>query len=299
MILEETTKVPPRGLATHLLSERGSITVLVAFLIPIMVLLIALVLNIGQLLFEKIRLQNTVDACALAAATVQSVGLNEIADLNNELEREYGNLKNKILAPPTIWHNMNQGLRALNYYRSVFSHIRRYQERANRSYATRAKQIAVKVMGINKPAGCSWSLKSDIAARLTGYRIMPPRSVSFMYVPGSCKKCPPIPTTKWSNARAGTPAYIGPWPWYIHDGRYPSIRQALPPLPYVTSVRVRIKKSGQTTYSAFELTQEPGSFVLGGRLFGRTPVLRASAAAKPAGGHIYDCKPYYSPVMIR
>ena len=48
--------------------ERGSVTVFVALMLPILALMIFLVVNIGQLVFEKIRLQNTADACALSAA---------------------------------------------------------------------------------------------------------------------------------------------------------------------------------------------------------------------------------------
>jgi hypothetical protein len=276
----------------YLLSEKGSITVIVAFLIPIMILMVVLVVDIGQLVIDKIRLQNTVDACALAAATIQSVGLNEIADLNNELRLKYKKLTS-ILNSGT-WRSLSEGRKAMAFYRKILNNIRKYQITANKSYAAKAKHIATKVMLINKSAGSTWSIKPDIDARLMGYTLMPPRIVEFIYVPGSCKKCPIIPTKKWSNALAGNPAFHG-----IHDGRYPSSRQALPPLAYLTDVRVRIKKTAQTTYSAITLTQNPKGFALGSSLFGRMPLLRAYAKAKPVGGHIYNCKPEYRPLMIK
>jgi hypothetical protein len=276
----------------HRLSEKGSISVLVAFLIPIMILMVVLVVDIGQLVIDKIRLQNAADACALAAATVQSAGLNEIADLNNELRLNYKKLIN--ILNSGIWHSLGEGRKAIEFYEKIFKHIRKYQMAANKSYAAKAKQVATRVMHSNRPAGSAWSINSDSNPILMGYTLMPPRIVEFIYLPGSCKKCPIIPTKKWSNDRAGNPAFNG-----THDGRYPSSRQALlPPLPYFTGVKVRIKKVGQTTYSGITLTQNPKGFALGSSLFGRMPSLDAYAKAKPAGGHIYNCKPEYRPLMI-
>ena len=61
---------PPRLIG----NQKGSIIVMIAFLLPVMLLMLAMIVNISQLVFTKIKLQNTVDACALVAADVDRRG---------------------------------------------------------------------------------------------------------------------------------------------------------------------------------------------------------------------------------
>jgi len=53
-----------------------------AFFVQIAAIFVILLGDMSQLVFEKIKLQQTVDEAALAAANIQAIGLNEIADLN-------------------------------------------------------------------------------------------------------------------------------------------------------------------------------------------------------------------------
>ena len=184
--------------------EKGSITVLVALLIPVMLIMVMLIANIGQLVFEKIRLQNVADASLIAGLTVQSAGLNEIADLNYELELEYEKLK-KILKGGT-WYDESQGRKAIAFYERVFDNIRRYQDDANIQFAEWAKIITEKVIrsSYNKPDNRTWGYAVGAPSRLTNLSEPEKRPADFRYAsPCSGRYCPPpIPFLCWNDASA-------------------------------------------------------------------------------------------------
>jgi len=78
------------------LNENGASVLFIVVSLPVMFTLILLTINIGQMIFDRIRLQTTVDACALAGAARQSTGLNEIADLNISAVTEFRNAKKNL-----------------------------------------------------------------------------------------------------------------------------------------------------------------------------------------------------------
>lgn len=63
---------------------RGQVTLFFILCLGVMVMLLAFLVNLGQVLHEKILVQTVADMAALSAANVQAAGLNEIADLNTE-----------------------------------------------------------------------------------------------------------------------------------------------------------------------------------------------------------------------
>lgn len=77
-------------------NENGASVLFILVSLPVMFTLIILTINIGQMIFDRIRLQTTVDACALAGAARQATGLNEIADLNVSAEMEFRNAKKNL-----------------------------------------------------------------------------------------------------------------------------------------------------------------------------------------------------------
>ncbi len=77
-------------------NENGASVLFILVSLPVMFTLIILTINIGQMIFDRIRLQTTVDACALAGAARQSTGLNEIADLNLSAEIEFRNAQKNL-----------------------------------------------------------------------------------------------------------------------------------------------------------------------------------------------------------
>jgi len=66
-------------------NESGQVLVILVFVAVVIFLFGAVMINLGQVSCARIRLQNAVDAAALAIATYQARGLNALADLNEEL----------------------------------------------------------------------------------------------------------------------------------------------------------------------------------------------------------------------
>lgn len=281
--------------------ERGSVTVLAVFLLPIMLLMCIMLANIGQAIFEKIRLQNTVDAAALAAATVQSVGLNEIADLSFEMDLEYFKCLEILLTAP-VWYSLSDGMAAVSYFQKVFNNLRTYQDRANTYYAQKALSIAQRVKQDNLPKATLTSINPN-DSRLANFSAPETRSVFFLWricsccpcgLHCKCECCPFWMSKKWMDAVAGRPQYRD-----HHDGRVPMPYYGII-LPYFSSVSTkRSKLSTPTTYSAFKITQPARNFILASGVFGRMESLEAYAAAKPAGGNVYSGVPDYKPIMVQ
>jgi len=294
------------GLGTLPSGQEGSITVMTALLMPTLVLMIMLVMNIGQLVFEKIRLQNVVDAVAYSAATVQAAGLNEIADLNKSAKKEYFKLLEilaKTLSTPFKSHS--DGKNTVSFYKQVFDNIREYQDDANKDYARKAMNIARKVkkanldeQGVKDVTLRSLNPKSSLDSpgklmeysKKTGY-------VGYLY--WSSAPCVPKPcqrsATKWNDQMAGDAKFEGK-----HDGTMTTTVNSIAQLPGFGTVKYKIsKKNSPTTYSAFELSWAPHDLVLGPDIFGRTEKLKAYAAAMPTGGKVVDGKPKYTVVLAQ
>jgi hypothetical protein len=278
-------------------SEEGSVTVLFALLIPIMLLMVMLTANIGQLVFEKIRLQNVADACALAAATVQAAGLNEIADLNEELEDEYNKLKYILDAHPTLWHNDEHPRNAIRFFNDIFKYIHALQSKADIDYVKKAGEIAVAVFRQNMPQGggrieVAFPSNRLVSAAKPQWKR---RTVRFMYIAGSCSEpCPQMPTKTWNESFAGRRdrPYV-----YRYRGIDRSKGGIMRPGWDSGSLNVKMIRTSPT-WSRIELTQDIKSFIIGGTLFGQIPRLKVVAQAKPAGGSIRDGLPQYRPLLI-
>jgi len=294
------------GLVRGLSGQEGSITVMTALLMPTLVLMIMLVMNIGQLVFEKIRIQNVADAVAYSAAAVQAAGLNEIADLNKSAMKEYFKLL-KILAKSLSkpFKTLNDGQNTVKFYKKVFDYIREYQDDANKDYARKAMNIARKVkkanldeQGVKDVTLRSLNPKSSLDSpgklmeysKKTGY-------VGYLYwspvpcVPKPCQRS----ATKWNDAMAGNAKYEGK-----HDGTMTTQVNSVAQLPGFGTVKYKIsKKNSPTTYSAFELSWAPHDLALGPEIFGRTEKMKAYAAAMPTGGKVVDGKPKYTVVLAQ
>lgn len=65
-------------------NESGQVLVILVFVAMVIFLFGAVMINLGQVSSTRIRLQNAVDATALAIATYQARGRNAIADLNED-----------------------------------------------------------------------------------------------------------------------------------------------------------------------------------------------------------------------
>ena len=272
--------------------QEGSITVMVTLVLPILILMLVLIININQLFFKKIKLQATVDACALSAAAVQAAGMNEIADLNREMADESDKLRH-ILGRGT-WYSYATAMRARNFFSNglsgVLDNIRRYQDDANTSFALKADMIAFSVKEKNLPeASIRSNLPVDkLAAFVPQYRDYPFR---YYTVTSVSPKTPPRLTRRWLDP--DDPRYAGG-----HDGSYTILAKRIIPLPDVAHVPYELKKTSKVL-ADYELLLPPQDFLFSSTIFGTIPQLRARAVAKPAGGYISGGTPTYEAILVR
>jgi hypothetical protein len=272
-------------------SQQGSITVMIAFLLPVMLLMVALIVDINQLIFTKIKLQNTVDACALSAAAVQAAGLNEIADLNNEMVKEYNTLS-RILKSGT-WRDRGQAMKACDFFYNggsgVIDYIRRYQKQSNADYARQADTVARYVKDRNFPRSSLRVKKSGPLTTLN--EVVKTQRFTYYTMPSDPEKSPPVPTLRWR--KPGTPKFAD-----YRDGQYSLPDYRTLPVPGIFVMPERVTKTSPT-YVDYELSLPADNFLLADQIFGGFPPLKARAAAKPAGGHVNKGNPGYTAVLIK
>ena len=283
--------------------QRGAGMVFAAMFIPVMAIAIILLSNLSQLVFEKIKLQQTVDQAALSAAAVQSIGLNELADLNFSALREYYKA-DLALQPPTFWHDASQPLAAIKYHEEIFAWINKYREEANINYAQLAHRYAENVIQRNLQ-GMDVSYEKVPGAsndQLTNYRERPEMPIRYQYYTRYCEittffgsyPCTYLFPMLWSNpedptdiATAGS--RIG---WRnSYNGYLTGLKQGV----YNPTVRWE-KDTSSTTYAAYKITQKEKRFAVGGNFLQQVfPEISVYAAAKPTGGIMYDMRPTYVP----
>lgn len=299
--------------------EDGSATLFVVISMVVMFTLIILVVDIGQLVFERIRLQTVVDACTYAAATQQAVGLNEIADLNWSAKREY--LKARIFVGSGKWYSRSHAKRAFRFHQTVLQTIDRYRQQANRIFARNAESIAQRVKLQNLPNSKLESVApTGQGSRLIGSYSTERKRIWYKYYLSTCRgdKCP-WPIVKMYRY-PDDPHYYGG-----HQTYYSIPRKRLGTGFGSGMVPVQwTKKKYPTTYAAYKLTQEAKPFILGNKLFDltrmtlpkkipkkyesyirklktsvRMPQMVAYSAARPTRGTIYGGDVRYSPIFNR
>lgn len=274
----------------RLRNQDGSITVLIAFLLPIMILMLALVVNINHLVFQKIRLQNVVDACALSAAAVQAAGLNEIADLNRDMMTESRKIR-RILAGG-VWHSYSQARNAKNFFSNgssgVIDWIYKYQREANQYYASQAHRVAIRVKDNNLPRAFLYPRHDT--SRLAEFRTKKDTCFFIYYSAPDPSDAPPTPTRRWR--KPDNPKYAG-----SHNGVYYLPGKRTLPLPDFFEVPYKLQKRS-TTLADYEIMLPTHDFPLANALFHGVPALHARASAKPAGGYISNGDPKYRALLI-
>ncbi|RJP84611.1 MAG: hypothetical protein C4518_19045 [Desulfobacteraceae bacterium] len=285
MPLAQRIKLP-----SVLQGEKGSIAVLIAFLMPVMLLMLVMLVNINHLVFTKLMLQNTVDACALSAAAVQAAGLNEIADLNREMTKE--NKKIRKILSSGIWYDYRQANNAQKFFYNgktgVIDWIQKYQKNANTYFAVQSEAAAQQVKRWNFPQ-TRLTARHD-KKRLTGLKGHD-QTATFVYYTVTPPKGSPVPTLNWFDP--DDPQFEGD-----HDGTLdiPMLRTV--PLPGEFKIIEKMEKTSPT-YADYEITLPRHPFILGDAIFKDVPVLKARASARPAGGDIYRGKPEYKAVLFR
>lgn len=270
--------------------QSGSSAVFFAFFMPVMLMMIVLVADIGQLVFERIRLQQVVDASALAAANIQSIGMNEIADLNNDAQIEYDKLV--AILSLGVWETSQQADAVVDFYAEVFDAIHSYQEEANEHFAQLAKQYAQDYVDVNLPGAELFVISGSSEDRLIEYEVESMTLNWLYYDDNGCSGY--CETLVWTWTDPDDPSTSG-----AHFGATPSIADKVVPIPGTADQDVLwIKRTPPVTYAAYGLRQKRKGFLLGKDLFKKLiPEMVAYSSAKPTEGHIYDMDPSYRPIL--
>ncbi|MFH1061057.1 MAG: pilus assembly protein TadG-related protein [Pseudomonadota bacterium] len=136
-----------RGALTRrlLADQRGQTTIFVALAAMVLVCFLAFMVNVGQLVHDKILAQNIADMVTLSAANVQAAGLNEIADLNREyyaLDRDLY----KFLPMGSPWQNAGQAQNLVMFFQNFMTINAAMQQAASTIYAGMAHVAAWRVL---------------------------------------------------------------------------------------------------------------------------------------------------------
>ena len=277
--------------------QQGAAMVFVAGFMIVMAIMTVLAANVGQLVFDKLRLQQTVDQATLGAANIQAIGLNEIADLNRAAREEYQNAK--ALLSPVPWFNSSLANVEIRYFDEIFYWLDYYRRDANERYAALAVEYANATMAENLPDLYSQGLleiepvAGSSIEYLTEYELIP-FPVQYSYYTSWCKYC-------------GAPAaFNGPQspPNFIsydrrQSSRFISVINRTAPVSDVYMPDVRwAKVSPPVTYAAYKITQRRDGYAVGeSTLADYYPELRVYASAKPSQGVLFGGVPSYIPLL--
>ena len=282
--------------------QHGAGMVFAAMFIPVMAIAIILLSNLSQLVFEKIKLQQTVDQAALSAAAIQAIGLNELADLNYAGLSEYRKAR-IALRPANLWHSFSDANSASRYHQDVFDWIKSYREEANSTYAQLAHQYAENVIQRNL-AGMNISYEKVQGAsnqRLTRYVERYEQPIEYKYYTQYCSIDTPFgsypctfPPMNWINP--GDPTNVAASGYRIGwsnsgDGYRGTVSSS-----YFNPIVRWEKDPSATTYAAYKITQKEKRFAVAGNFLQRIfPEISVYAAAKPTGGNMFNYETSYVP----
>jgi len=274
-------------------SETGSITIVVALMLPAMLFIIGLIVNAAQVGFNQQRLDNTCDTISMSSAAAQAAGMNEEGDLNAERMKEFKKCR-KYLSH-NIWYSFWEGNKVIRYFKKCITNLRKYQDDANIYYAQEALKTAEHVKNINQPEGIEWELKPDnMGEKLVEYEECKKKPVFFVSAEKLRVFDPSfIVASTWSNSRAGSTYVTGP-----HNGISYRIKKYDTFVPGMGFIREKVKKTDKPVEAAFTLVQKPKDYIMFPSIFGKMPELKSYSKAKPAGGNIEEGKATYMPVLI-
>ena len=125
--------------------EQGQSSVFVALTAVVFIAFLIFLADIGRLVHDKMLGQAVADSAALAAANIQAIGLNEIADLNAEIHKLHEDLgddmdmaKHKYL--------IGEGRHNFDYYQSQLDYIENLQDEAVEEFPRMANAAAEAVV---------------------------------------------------------------------------------------------------------------------------------------------------------
>lgn len=249
--------------------EKGQISIFVAFMMIPMFLFFFIMIDVGQLVFERMHLQIAADAGAVAGASVQAMGLNEIADVNHRFVQnwrlkwlEVFNFGIPWCSPPiTPWKIIMQWQKELAV---IYGHIMNVSS----GYAEKAKIVAERTVRMNKPDARATVMHYRTGTGLGNFAGRRDQFL-FSHFNVACIPQSGITTVRFPTFR-----------WYYKDRNlisYFFIRVTQPAKPVI---------AGGTLLSS-----------LTGRIV-EIPAMTAFALAKPYGGWIEKASPYYKARLV-
>lgn len=125
--------------------QRGQTTIFVALSAMVLVCFLAFMVNLGQVIHDRILAQDVADMVALSAANVQAAGLNEIADLNMEYYALERDLK-RWLRAAGLWVNAGAAQSLVNYFSNFMSIVNNMAQGTSTLYAGMSHVMAYKVL---------------------------------------------------------------------------------------------------------------------------------------------------------
>ena len=277
--------------------QQGAAMVFVAGFMIVMAIMTVLAANVGQLVFDKLRLQQTVDQATLGAANIQAIGLNEIADLNRAAREEYQNAL--AVLSPVPWFSSGAARVEVEYFKRIFFWLDYYREDANRRFANLAVEYANATVAENLPDLYHQGLlevapiAGSSLANLIEYEKIP-FTVPYSYYTSWCKYCFTIAAFNGYQSPANRVS------WDRRQlSRYLSGINRTAPAPgvYVPDV-LWTKITPPVTYAAYSITQRREEYAVGGStLADFYPELKVYASAKPSQGELFTGFPSYVPLL--
>jgi len=277
--------------------ERGAGMIYMAFFVQIAAIFIILLGDMSQIVFEKIKLQQTVDEAALAAANIQAVGLNEIADLNRAAVLEHETAKQALSDIPNPWYVKAYPEIVSRYHDVVLRTIDFYRRDSNVRFASLAHDYAEDVVRNNLPG--TPAVLSQVggmsSSQLTEFAHVKQSPITYRYYASFCSSwgSPCTTASIWLGPPAGTSTQREAYFKRRNISTVPAYATAPTIGVYNPDVRW-IKSPARTTYAAYKLETPRKRFAVGNTFLKQFfPKLTVYAAAKPTGGNIYDMTPDY------
>ncbi len=262
--------------------QSGQTTVLLALSMIVLICFLAFMVDVGQLVHDRILTQNVADMVALSAANVQAAGMNELADLN----WEYRRLQEDLLDYLTYQPYMNRGEveNLVADFKEWMKLVREYMLRANRIFPDLAELAAYRTLDwYNDTYGNHFELVSIEQNRpLTTLEHTMPEMLQSLYL-DEPRNPPPVPAFIFTGIRCVKPIQV------MSAGVQVPFFDVLDK-PYMK------KSEGTLTYMVVHVRREARPVFVNLPSFGydvEIPTIDALAGLIPTGGHIEDGEPEY------
>lgn len=286
----------------------GQTSVFFALAAMVFICFLAFMVNLGQVLHDRMLIQTTADLVAFSGANTQAAGLNEIADLNLEVQQLADDLQMDLLWGARIWASQADALMCIQYYESWIQHTHRLQDRASRSFATGASDVAKQVFqwfngqyggGGGKPdkqglAGrAAFAMQEFMASPVPtsnfGQFTYDKLTVSYLFIQPVFP--PPPPTLAWVwMGGSGYPRGMG-----RHFMMSTMVSGIIVGGSYTLDTLAN-KDEDQSVYYRVRMSRPEVKPYVNMPDYGfdvRIPALEAFALVQPTGGHIHDLTPRY------